>query len=315
MNTISKNEAVVLLQKEYPQLKNINIVKQFKSEDSRIYNTFLVTSSNKGFERFIAKSFVDTKNKLLIEHKILKLINSFNTDSPKLLSPDHTPDNFLVIEFVDGENASEIAKNGKNIKSLFYEAGTVTGKLHNIKAPCFGDLLNEENKNWEDYLTNKLSERLLGAAKIVSHSLHNKAVDLFDSLKLIINLESKNDPILIHRDVYFDNFILKKNENKLILIDYGMAFGGRPLYDLAKFYIVELYKRPEYKDDFLNGYTKHVYLPEYFIDAMRLYILHELVGIICFTNSVGNAKYRDHAISALEELVNNKGKIIDLITK
>jgi fructosamine-3-kinase len=170
-----------------------------------------------------------------------------------------------------------------------------------------------EEVNWGMYLEQKLLERVNGCKNLLNLEIYDKAKNLIEELKPIIEIEAQGQPVLIHRDIYLENFIMCPATNQAVLIDYAMVKGGRPFYDLAKFYILDLYNHPEQRDNFLKGYQKYVPIPSDFNERMRLYLLKESLGMIHFFHSIDKPQYRNHAIKCLEELINKQGVIGHLI--
>ncbi len=303
-----------LLIQEYPDYisQGVKVLKQFTSSDGRVFNTFLI--EDKAI-RFIAKGVVHDTYSLEGEWNILKLVSGKDLPSPKLLFPDHLPHNFLLLEYIFGKNASELSLNSQDNKVVFKKVGATTGKLHSISVSSFGDLLHPTQINWTEYLRDKIQERLLGIESIAGEALYEKLVRLLKQLEPIIVSEKSNDPKLIHRDIYMDNFIISDQSNEAVLIDYAMALGGRPFYDLGKFYILELYRSPKNKSDFLDGYSQNIEIPSDFSDRLKLYIFKEALGMVYFFNKVGQKSAEAHAIQILNELADNNGVIVDLINE
>ncbi len=312
MHNMVFDDAKKLLIQEYPDYisQDIKVLKQFASSDGRVFNTFLIEDKE---IRFIAKGIVYDTYSLEGEWNILRLVSGKDLPSPKLLFPDHLPHNFLLLEYIDGKNASESSSNSQDNKEIFKKVGATTGRLHSIPVESFGDLLHPAKIIWCDYLRDKIDERLLGTKTIVGDDFYKKLVGLRDQLEPILQSESSTKPRLIHRDIYLDNFIISDQTNEAVLIDYAMGIGGRPFYDLGKFYILELYRSPQNKADFLEGYSEYIDLPSDFSDRMRLYIFKEALGMVHFFNKVGQKKAEIHAINVLDELVNETGVIKDLI--
>lgn len=313
-NIPTKRKVLDLLLEEYPIFSGSDLVveKQYKASNNRVYNTFLISSSKIGFEKFVAKGVYYEVNKLELEWIALNLLQKKKSDSPKLLFPKHKPDDFLLLEFIEGKTATEVVIDPENRNKLFEEIGSALGKLHTTKVGNFGSLIDKSKITWKEYVDAKLFERLHGVAALISKELYKDSENLFISLKNVLESESKM-PVLIHRDIYLDNFIVRKNSGHAILIDYGMALGGRPFYDLAKFYIWELSRYPEQKDIFLNAYQKYVFLSDNFKDMMRIYTLNELLGMIGFANNQKNKERMNNSIKVLDELVKNVGIISQLL--
>jgi len=138
-------------------------------------------------------------------------------------------------------------------------------------------------------------------------------MQVINDKKHILDAESEGRPMLVHHDIYLENFLRNSRTGELILIDYGLVFGGRPLFDLAKFYIWDLSKYPHQKETFLAAYSKYVSLPANFNDVMTLYIIREACGMVNFFNKIKDYKTRDEAIDVLNNLVHDKGVISVLL--
>src|SRR5207248_1355205 len=108
------HDATSLLLSEYPELKDsdLEILKQFRSESGRIFNTFLVKTTKPGLQRFIAKAFVHHPESLEKEWTVLRLLEKRDFRAPKLMIPDHKPIDFLLLEYIDGVTASQAIKQG-----------------------------------------------------------------------------------------------------------------------------------------------------------------------------------------------------------
>jgi len=301
-------EVIKTLIAEYPFLRDANliIIKQFFSESSRQYNTYLVKSRAPGFQQFVAKGIVLPKYSLINEWLVLKLLNQQQFACPKLLIPNHKPKKYILLEYISGQEASKLLLKIVNPKTIFKQIGELTGKFHTISAPWFGELAQDNNTDWADFLRTNTRERLKGASQIISASTHRKTKKLLESFDDLIIDEGKLPPILIHRDIYSDNFIVEKTTQQMYLIDFGMAIGGRPFYDLAKFYIFDLYRFPKCANDFLSGYTKYIQLPPDFDMRLKLYLLRELLGCINFFRSTNKTNYLQLTTKLLKELVGKK---------
>lgn len=313
---MNKEQALGLVVQEYPILGNRNtrIEKQFISTDGRISNTFLVETDNPEFKKFVAKSFVHHPESLRKEWVVLKLLRKKNGHAPQLLVPDHEPQNFLLMEYVEGIPASEALKQGHNRNDIFRKVGQATGIANSVELEKFGDILHPSDLSWKDYQMERLNNALPLVESLVDQELFGKIQEAIEKTKYILDGESKGKPALVHHDIYLENFILNQKTGEMVLIDYGIAFGGRPLFDLAKFYIWDLSKYPEQRENFLQGYSQFVNLPSNFNEVMKFYIVRECFGMIDFFHGTKDFKTRDDAINTLRDLVGNEGAISKLLT-
>lgn len=312
---MDKNEALKLLIKEYPFLtnKHTRLVKQFAAADGRISNCFLAESNKEGFGRFIAKSFVHNPDSLMQEWVFLGLLEQKEAHAPRLLVKEHKPEHFLLMEYIDGIPASQALVQGHDPADIFRKIGEATGMTHGIELDTFGSILEPSDISWKENVLERLGEKLQVVQPLVDKRLFKAVSDTVEATKHILDDESRGKPVLIHHDIYLENFLVKKADNQIVLIDYGIAYGGRPLFDLAKFYIWDLTRYPEQKDNFLRAYSNYVTLPPNFNEVMKFYLLYECFGMIAYFHKIGATKDRDDAIGVLEDIVYGEGVISELI--
>src|SRR5476651_2020420 len=145
---------------EYPVLNGsqMNIKTRFQSSDrSRFYNTYLVESSLEGFEKFVAKGSANAKfrqKELGTEWRALNLLQS-----PALLLPDHMPQTFLLLEYIEGRTAAEMVLSGEDRAETFYQSGRAARRVHSIAVPSFGSLSSPSNADWKAYFDSNMQER------------------------------------------------------------------------------------------------------------------------------------------------------------
>ncbi len=308
-------EAKKQILSEYPFLvnENVKIIIQFSSSDGRVSNAFLVTSEKKGFEKFVAKSFVHKPESLEREYIVLKMLEENNVQAPRLLLHNHHPKHFLLLEYIEGVPASDLVTNVNETERIIKEIGISVGKLNSIQVDHFGNLLEPTQISWKEYQLEKLFAKKDLVYSILQEDLYKKVEKVINDRMYILDEESKKEAVLVHHDIYLDNFIVKSDGN-LILIDYGITFGGRPLYDLAKFFIWDLSKHSDQKSNFLSAYSKYISLPDNFTDVMTFYVIRECFGMIDFFTKVNDLLMREIAISTLHDLVLEEGTITELIS-
>lgn len=308
------NDAKKIIIKEYPffSTEQLKIVKQFVSPDGRTYNAFLIESSREGFKKFIAKSIFYKQSSLDKEFKVLNIINKYKINAPKLLIPKHKPRNFLLLEYIEGILAEEALSQGYNAVLMFKKLGELTGKVNSIEVDTFGDLLNPSSITWKEYQLERLNHGIPIIKSLLEDDLFEKLTEMIDSLKYVLDEESKGKPRLVHHDFWFDNFILRKEDEELFLLDFAIAFGGRPIYDLAKFYIWVLCNYPTQQKIFLDSYSKYIELPDNFNDVLKFYTIRELLGMADFFTIIKDEKMQKETIDSLKELINEQGKLYNL---
>lgn len=311
---MNKTIALEVLLQEYPflQKQSTRIKKQFVFSDGRTSNTFLVESNKSGFEKYIAKSFVHHSNSLIKEWTLLQLLHKKHAKAPRLLVPDHKPVSFLLMEYIDGVSARDALAAGKDEREIFHKLGETTGQINSIELENFGDIFNPDTDSWKDSQLEKLENAWPLVRSLLEKDISDGVRNLIEEKKYILDEESKGPPQLVHHDIYLDNFLLTQ-KNELILIDYGIAFGGRPLFDLAKFFIWDLSLYPDQKEVFLDMYKKYVPLPSNFSDVMTFYVIRECFGMIDFFHKINDKKARDLALSVLRDFAFKQGALYRLL--
>lgn len=312
---MNPTQALEALLKEYPLLadQNTKIVKQFVAADGRVYNSFLVESDKPGFERFIAKSFVHNPDSLRREWMLLAMLQQHQAHAPCLLAADHEPERFLLMEYIDGIPASKALNQDYDVTEIFRGVGEATGMANSIELETFGNVLEPSDITWKDYVQDRLDRKIQSVKPHVSEEFFAKIEKAVAETQHVLDEESKSKPMLVHHDIYLENFLVSNNDKQVILIDYGIAYGGRPLFDLAKFFIWDLIHYPKQKDNFLKAYSQYVKLPENFNLVMKFYLLLECFGMVAYFDKIEAEKNRDDALAVLKDLVNGTGAITALI--
>jgi len=316
---LTPGQALESIIQEYPSLEgySLNISKQFSAGVNRLSNAFLILSDhpNEQFRTFVAKGaapHTSDNSSLLVEWQALQLVGKHTIPSPSLLFPRQRPKEFLLISFVEGTNPADSIQAGNPPDLLFREIGKTLAELHRIESPRFGALIEDKDTDWTEYINRKIRENGEACAPIIGEELAARMEDLGEKLFPTLEQERELSSVLIHRDIYLHNFIMDAHSGRASLIDFGMAFGGRPLYDLAKLYIIDLCEQPEYRDDFLAGYSESQ-LPDQ--ELLSLYILREPQGMIKFYDTIGQTEQMNRAISLLSNLIDGTGIITELLNQ
>ena len=302
---------IELIYEEYEFLhgSSVEVVKQFDTFGNTKANTFLIKSSYPGLEFFVAKGHglkpEGLKNEWISMQHLPK-----DFPSPKLLVPEHEPDNILLLQYIKSINAEDLLKKNY-LNKLFRSIGQITGKLHSIPVKAFGTFISPSTENWYEFQKSKIETAMRDIKGIIDEDLYNQTYATVQKSLPVLQTDSKA-PVFVHHDIYINNFIFDEQQNGY-LIDYAISLGGRQLYDFAKFYIIDLYNYPEYVTDFLQGYKESQVLPDNFKELLRFYLLRESLGIIRYANKHQRGKFLDDGVTILKELMTNEGKIINLI--
>jgi len=308
---LKPQEVLNQIQAEYPQLRNPNlrVIKQYRSKDGRLYNTFLIESRGEKFDRFIAKGKTHTNSDLEVEREVLILLEKEKFDAPRLLFPAHIPQNFILITLIDGESATSLIQKATHNSKIFRLIGIALKALHQVETPSFGKFWEGENTDWFEFMAKKFTERITPWMPVKAIK---PAKELFCECEPILKQESKENPVLIHRDIYTDNFLIDPEITKATLIDFAMTLEGRPVYDLAKFYVLNLYYYPQHQEDFLTGYDCIARTAETKL-LLKINIAIELMGMIGSRKTREDDKNLKAAQCKLIELFENRGPLDDLL--
>lgn len=155
------------------------------------------------------------------ECEILKLLEKYNIDSPRLLTNFKLKSkNIMICKYIEGDNPSVY-------NEIFFEKlAEALSKLHSI--PCKYEQVdykdNEESLlKLKEYYDLSITSKYLKEDK----ELINKIYQEVESLNL--NILPKN---IIHSDIKKENLLV--NDNELYLIDFGNVYVGNRLIDLIR---------------------------------------------------------------------------------
>ena len=300
------NDITAQIEAEYSQLGKVTIERQFQNGLDKVANTFLVSTEDG--KKFVAKGIHDTSSlqKLSTEYWALKIVMGKSPGAaPALLFPNHVPDKYVLIELLKGVNANEALLNGADSKTVYELIGKELAKLHTLKLDSFGTP-DSPVEDWIKYVQFKMTERFEGACNFIPKELADKIQALIKNLIPSLELERNLPPVLIHRDPYPHNVMLSPGMDRATLIDFAMAMGGRPFFDFGKILIDDATRSPTITAAFFQGYgidketlDKHKHL-------IRLYVLLEVLGQVCYFNRINLPDKLETVISSLKKFVDGK---------
>lgn len=180
------------------------------------------------------------------ECKILKLLDKYDINSPKLLT-DFRLDtkNIMICKYVDGENPTVY-------NELFFEKlADLLKKLHFIQ--CRYELSdytkNEETLNkLRDYYDVSINSKYL---KNETEFISKKYKEIE---KLNLNSLPKN---IVHSDIKKENLLV--NNNEMYLIDFGNVYIGNRLIDLIRVIMWFFIKNNNYDFDAIEKFIFHYF--------------------------------------------------------
>ena len=305
------------LQEEYPDLQdaNLSIERYFNSPDGRIYNAFLMRSTKSGFERFVAKGdkLGNAVDKNQYERMALQLLAERSVPAPRLLYPDHTPERYLLMEYLEGKTASEALEEGMNPSEVFAMVGKALGSLHTVKGDSFGHIGGADEMGWYEQIGRKMrSQKLPGIRPLLPEDFCGQVEEYLERYYPLLQEDEKEGAVFIHKDAYFDNYILATSGDA-ILIDYGLSSFGRPLFDFGKPCIFDFYRFPDALPAFLEAYYAIRPASPNELDLLRFYLAYEAVGFINFANEFGEHESKQHVVNFLYELIEGNGRVKELL--
>jgi aminoglycoside phosphotransferase (APT) family kinase protein len=305
-----RDEVINTLKSEYPELSSYDLAirKQFSSTDGRKYRVYLIEAPNSPWKEFIAKSNWNEQHDVADEARILKILSSRNVDAALPIVPYREGSRFILLRYIKGTNAREVLQDTSRVTEVYANIGTTLKEIYSVPVPGFGKFWRDPAIEWVDYVDEKFNERLTSN---IEGGLHNGIQKIYAESRDDIVKDGNEGPVLIHRDTYTDNFIIEDGTGKAVLIDFAMAVGGRPFFDIAKLYLVDLLKEPEGQGPFLEALS--VKRDEGELNMLRAFIVIELMGMVNFFDSIGDEKMTKFAENTLRDVVEDKGKITEVL--
>jgi aminoglycoside phosphotransferase (APT) family kinase protein len=308
---LEPREVILAIRREYPALRqyHMRVSKQFSSKDGRKYNVFLIEAPDSPWKRFIAKSYWFEGHDLRDEVRMFELLEKKNVSAPRILIPYVEGNTFLVMSFVEGKEARDLVDDIDRVNDVFQSIGVTLRQIYSVSVPGFGKFWEDSTVGWPEYIDEKFDERL---TSLIPEKLIPGIKEIYKAGKVSIAKDAEQGPVLIHRDIYTDNFIVEKETGRAVLIDFAMAIGGRPFYDLAKFYVIDISRHPEGQKPFLDG-LGITSRGKKDLEMLRAYTVIELMGMINFFNSIGDERKRQEVEASLFEIVQKEGKFNEII--
>ncbi len=209
---------------------------------------------------------------------------------------------YLVMSKIEGKELS--LRN----KALVIEAGELLAKIHSIKFPYYGWIINKEIKpkyrNWIDFLNYDIR---LKSRKIPGryNQLKKKVKDIVDDNKVLLDIKSK--PCLLHKDYHSSHIIASENKINGI-IDIEWAIAGHNEFEVAKTCTWMFDKKPESEKIFLQGYEKYGNLSKDFIQRKKVYKLIVLLSSLSFSYHCKNMRWCIYNLRKIKGAINEYNK-------
>ncbi|NHK30907.1 MAG: aminoglycoside phosphotransferase family protein [Asgard group archaeon] len=165
-----------------------------------------------------------------------KLLAKKDVIVPQILYMD---DQILIETFLDGTLVNQVDFSKVPRYELFFKAGEVLKKIHNIKTINFGLVtdvsLVGEFSTQLDYLQAGSSDALSSLEETPFYSRKDvkQVIEYFESHKTVVD----NSPsVLLHSD-YCDSNLVYTPEGEIGVIDFADLSTGNPMMDVTKVYI------------------------------------------------------------------------------
>ena len=200
---------------------------------------------------------------------------------------------YSILSKIEGK---EMPLNKKVVK----EAGSYLAKIHSIKMPYFGWIINKKIKpkfkSWPDFVFYDLNYKIK-RTKI--------AKDIADKIRKYVRdnkslLDTETTPCLLHKDYHRPHIIVKNNKIKGI-IDFEWAIAGHNELDIAKSLLWMFEKNRRLEKIFLDGYKKYGAISDKFSERRKLYELIIYLSALNFAYELKNKRWYDYNLKKIKE--------------
>ncbi len=199
------------------------------------------------------------KHQALREYWASKAWGKLGIPVPKVMIFDESRKlanfDYVIETYIPGKNLNQVKLTKKQTKAIMRKLGKLLKKMHKVKTKKYG-LLVSKRTGEHDTCADLMKSWIKGALKNLRKNklLPNKTLQqtkkYFKDRADILDFHS---PKLLHNDLGRSNIRIKTGKISGI-IDFGDAFSGDPIYDVARTY-QRLY-RLSYLDEFLKSYGK-----------------------------------------------------------
>ncbi len=200
-----------------------------------------------------------SKHQALREGWASKAWDKLGIPVPKIITLDESKKlakfDYVIETYVPGKGLGEVKLSNKQSKAIMHQLGLYLKKMHTIRTKKYGLLVSEkigEHRKWAEVIKPEIDGILedLREKKILQNKIIQQMSEYFREREDVLSF---NNPRLLHNDLNRENILVQKGEISGI-IDFGDAFSGDPMYDVARAY-QGLYGLPNL-DEFLRGYGK-----------------------------------------------------------
>jgi len=203
--------------------------------------------------------------------------------------------NYMLMTKVEGKELS------RRDNVLVKKAGEILAKIHSIKFPYYGWIINKEVKprfkRWADFIDYDV--------KLKFSKIPGKYSDLKKRVKKIVDedrglLDINSAPCLLHKD-YHSSHIIVGNGRINGIIDWEWAMSGHNEFDIVKSCLWMFDRRPKQEKIFLDGYRKIGKISREFNEREGLYRVIHLLSSFSLSHECRDRKRCVYNLNELEE--------------
>jgi len=247
----------IYLKKLNQKIKSIKNVS--KGDENKIFivktdkGTSVIRIPKKGLPPFAGK------HQALREYWASKAWSKLGIPVPKIIILDESRKfanfDYAIETYIPGKDLVEVKLSSKQSKAIMRQLGSYLKKMHAVRTKKYGLLVSEkigEHRKWAEVVKPEINGALedLREKKILPIGVIQQMRRYFKEREDVLDF---NNPRLLHNDLNREN-VLVQNRKISGIIDFGDAFSGDPMYDVARAY-QGLYGLPNL-DEFLGGYGK-----------------------------------------------------------
>ena len=202
------------------------------------------------------------------------------------LSKENIPYGYIILENAKGKTLFDLSKKRSLSSGMLSSFGKSLAGYHKITTKGYGQISAEElpkfkglSSTWESYLLTNLDKHLqiCKDEQIVS----NQQVKVINNYMSYIKKLKKIPTVLLHGDVANHNAFY--SSGNLLLVDWGDAVVGDPIYDVA-FWGTGAYINERWIAPFFQGYFNRRYLTDkeefwYWIYYLRICLAKTVVRL------------------------------------
>lgn len=180
------------------------------------------------------------------EKNIVTWLNNMQIPSAPILNIDCSRTeyafDYMIMEKVNGSPLSSFVNDAHKAYNHLYQLGKTLAQIHQIKVDGYGSLVSdstfEQNsyvgirKSWKEYLYTQLDVHIKYCydKKIIDLNQSDMIGEIFLTHEKVFDIAQ---PCLLHGDLGNQNIFIQQDTDAVVLIDWGDALSGDPVFDVA----------------------------------------------------------------------------------